>query len=681
MERLEKLLGQVDLSLHDEHSAKNSFVDSDETKSQEVDSLEAVMIQSGVSLVMNHLHTKAWLRFHPSLGKPPKSYDARACLNQLKEMGIIHGVIERNALKGFQLLKTQSDVELEVVIAVGRDPIPIENFRRSFWIGGEAPLDDSVEVVVRKNELLLKLESTGTGEPGVDIYGHTLEAPVIDNEPPKVGANVHTKNELEYYSSLEGTLKVSEGVLFVRPNNKDAEIIITVDDDGMRALLSIGPPQGLGRGAYFQDIENRLAKLNVVRGIDRVRIREAIKQANEQLKPVQQWQIAHGKPAKHGKNGSIEWICKPTLGKKFFSIGEDGGIDFYNLQKFSQVPAGEHLVSVQFPTQGMNGYDIHGHLLEGKPGKPVNLEPGEGIRVENDGKDWFSMLAGRYRFENDVLSVSEVLEIDGDVDFSVGNIDFRGDVVIGGSVLDDFKVKASGSITVVGAVEAAEISAGKDVEIKKGIFGKELGTVSAQRDVIAGFLQNADVRAGRDVAVGTQVLNSQVKAARNIELRSGKGAIVGGRCVAGHTIVSRIIGAEYGTRTEVEVGIDFIVMEVMANVSQKMKNNAELLKQLNEAIKSYQDLDEKILDRAKEKRDLLEQKIKTQREAYQSMAKKLHCTKNPSVIAGCIYPDVYVRMHEARYKFRTPHHTCVASYNEKEENIHIKSKETASESQ
>ncbi|MDP8245621.1 MAG: FapA family protein [Candidatus Hinthialibacter antarcticus] len=681
MERLEKLLGQVDLSLHDEHSAKDSFAETSELKADQVESLEAVMIQAGVSLVMNHSHTKAWLRFHPSLGRPPKKYDARACLKQLNEMGVIQGVIERNALKGFQLLKNQPDVELEIVIAVGRDPIPIENFRRSFWIAGEAPIDESVEVVVRKNELLLKLETTGTGEPGIDIYGHTLEAPVIDNEPPKVGANIHTKNGHEYYSSLEGTLKVNEGVLSVRPNNKDAAITISVDENGMRALLSIEPPQGLGRGAYFQDIENRLSKLKVVRGIDRVRIREAIKQANEQLKPVQQWQIARGKPARHGKNGSIEWICKPTLGKKFFSIGEDGGINFYNLQKFSQVPAGEHLVSVQFPTQGMNGFDIHGHLLEGKAGKAANLEPGEGIRVDNDGKDWFSTLAGRYRFENDVLSVSEVLEIDGDVDFSVGNIDFRGDVVIRGSVLDDFKVKASGSVTVVGAVEAAEISAGKDVEIKKGIFGKEQGTVSAQRDVIAGFLQNADIRAGRDVAVGTQILNSQVMAARNIELRSGKGAVVGGRCVAGHTIVSRIVGAEYGTRTEIEVGIDFAVMEVMATMSQKMKNNTELLKQLNEAIRSYQDLDERLLDRAQEKCNLLEQKIKTQREAYQALAKKLHCTKNPSVIAGIIYPDVFVRMHDARYKFRTPQHTCVVTYDEKDEKIHIKSKETNSDSE
>ncbi len=676
MERLEKLLGQIDESLHDDNKKKETIVEADASKTDEPESLEATMIQSGVSLVMNKAHTKAWLRFHPTFGSPPKHYDARACINQLKEKGITHGVIERNALKAFQLLSTQPEAELEVVIAVGSDPIPIENFRRSFWIGGEAPIDDTVEIVVRKNELLLNLENTGTGQHGIDIHGHTLEAQVIDHEPPKVGANIHIKSGLEYYSSIEGTLKVSEGVLFVRPNNKDAEITISVDDDGMRALLSIGPPQGLGRGAYFQDIERKLIELNVVRGIDRIRIREAIKQANEQLTPVSQWQIARGKPAKHGKNGSVEWLCKPTLGKKFYSIGEDGGIDFYNLQNFSQVPADEHLVSVEFPTQGMNGFDIHGTILEGKPGKPANIEPGEGIRTENDGRDWYSSIAGRYRFENDVLCVSEILDIDGDVDFSVGNIDFRGDVVIYGSVLDEFKVKATGTVTVVGAVEAAEITAGKDIEVKKGVFGKEQGILTAQRDIIAGFLQNADIRAGRDVAVGTQILNSQVMAVRNIELRSAKGAIVGGSCVAGHAIVSRVIGAQYGTRTEVEVGVDFIVMEMMTTHSQKIKNNADLLKQLNEAIKSYQELDDAVLDKAKEKRDLLEQKIKTQREQYQTMAKKLHCTKNPSIFAGVIYPDVFLRMHEAKLKFQTPRHKCVVTYDEKDEKINVKSRET-----
>lgn len=674
MERLEKLLGQVDLSLHDEKSSADSAGSTYENEATEIKSLEATMIQPGVSLVMNQNHTKAWLRFHPTLGKIPANYDARACLKQLQEMGIIHGVLERNALKGFQLLKTQPGVELEIVIASGRSPIHIENFRRSFWIGGEAPIDDSTEIVVRKNELLLKLESTGTGEAGIDVYGHTIEAQVIDHGPPKVGANIHIKNDHEYYSSLEGVLKVSDGVLFIRPNNKDAEISISIDDAGMQALLSIGPPQGLGRGAYFQDIENRLSKMNVVRGIDRIRIREAIKQANEQLKPVQQWQIARGKPAKHGKNGLIEWICKPALGKKFYTIGEDGAVDFYNLQAFSQVPESEHLVSVQFPTQGMNGFDIHGHVLEGKAGKPAAIQAGDNIRVENDGRDWFSTCAGRYRYENEILSVSEVLEIKGDVDFSIGNIDFRGDVVVRGSVLDEFKISATGSVTIVGSVEAADISAGKDIEVKKGIFGKELGAVSAQRDIIVGFLQNADVRAGRDIAVGTQILNSQVCAVRNIELRSGKGAIVGGVCIAGHAIVSRVIGAEYGTRTEIEAGFDFTVMETMTTLSAKMKNNSALLKQLNEAIRSYQDLEERLLDRAKEKRNLLEQKIKTQREAYQAMAKKLYCTQNPLIIAGTVYPDVYVKMHEARYKFRVTYKACKVTYDEEKEKILVKSK-------
>ncbi|MBZ0258061.1 hypothetical protein K8I31_18495, partial [bacterium] len=113
----------------------------------------------------------------------------------------------------------------------------------------------------------------------------------------------------------------------------------------------------------------------------------------------------------------------------------------------------------------------------------------------------------------------------------------------------------------------------------------------------------------------------------------------------------------------------------MTTLSAKMKNNTTLLKQLNEAIASNQDLEERLLDRAKEKRDLLEQKIKTQREAYQAMAKKLYCTHNPMIIAGAVYPDVYVKMREARYKFRTKFHACKVTYDEESEKIRVKSKD------
>lgn len=62
-----------------------------------------------------------------------------------------------------------------------------------------------------------------------------------------------------------------------------------------------------------------------------------------------------------------------------------------------------------------------------------------------------------------------VLDISGDVDLNIGNIDFNGDVNITGNVITGVTIRAMGSIYIGGYVEGAVIKSNKDIVLNKGV--------------------------------------------------------------------------------------------------------------------------------------------------------------------------------------------------------------------
>jgi len=77
----------------------------------------------------------------------------------------------------------------------------------------------------------------------------------------------------------------------------------------------------------------------------------------------------------------------------------------------------------------------------------ASLSAGKNVRVSEDRLHFFAEINGCPIVETDRLgeriSVSELFYVSGDLDLSVGNIDFDGIVEIGGDVEDGFKIKAT----------------------------------------------------------------------------------------------------------------------------------------------------------------------------------------------------------------------------------------------
>jgi len=97
----------------------------------------------------------------------------------------------------------------------------------------------------------------------------------------------------------------------------------------------------------------------------------------------------------------------------------------------------------------------------------------------------YALKSGAVHYEGDRISVSNHLEIDGDVDFKTGNINFDGFVTIKGTVADGFSVVAVKDVEILGTIGIGSVkevvSKEGSIYIKGGIAGKNKAVIRQKR--------------------------------------------------------------------------------------------------------------------------------------------------------------------------------------------------------
>ncbi|MBD3390918.1 MAG: DUF342 domain-containing protein [Chitinivibrionales bacterium] len=262
--------------------------------------------------------------------------------------------------------------------------------------------------------------------------------------------------------------------------------------------------------------------------------------------------VAEGEPPKNGKDGEIAYEVNINPDARP-SVGKGGKADYREIQTFTSVKQGQVIARRVPPTAGEPGKTVTGDQIPASPGKDIQLPKGRNTVISEDGKFLISEKTGIVFEEGHNLHVDELLSIKSDVDFSVGNIKYSGNVVIKGNVMPGFTVEAEGDVEIGGEVESAKVlSRNGVVTIGRGVIGKGETSIYGKAGVTIGFAQNADLKTDGKLTVQKSCLHCEITCGA-LDATERQASIVGGHVRAFEYIEAMSIGNNNNVPTKIEL--------------------------------------------------------------------------------------------------------------------------------
>ena len=288
--------------------------------------------------------------------------------------------------------------------------------------------------------------------------------------------------------------------------------------------------------------------------------------------------VAEGTEPVSGKDGWVESLIDV---RTLEAMEEKGGrVDLHNLHRIHNVKKGEKLAVIHPPEDGTSGMSVRGLPIAAKPGKRPRFY--RGTCVAPDPENANILVAtddGNLVLKADgTIEVQPVLTIRGDVDFSSGDIDFIGSLIVTGDIKSDFSVKVQKNLEVRGNVGDATIIAGGNVLIKNGFLGRGKGSIMAGGNVVIQHVLNQSVTSEQKITIQSEAVCAKLNAADAIV--SPKARFVGCTLRAGNEIEVYNLGNGDDTQAIVRVGRRGELLEkhssLVAGLAQFNKQSADI---------------------------------------------------------------------------------------------------------
>lgn len=440
------------------------------------------------------------------------------------------------------------------------------------------------------------------------------------------------------------------------------KINVKISEDGMEVYATIIP--GIERKMpRFEEIMEVLHDEGVVFGIMEDEIERMIKE-EVIFKPVM---VARGIHPTEPVDAKVEYKF-PKDGIMELSTFDKNRVDPVARRKIYICRKGEILVEKKPAIDGKPGRDVFGREIPSKKGKDIALHElvGKNVKLSEDGKFIISMVEGQPYVSNDgKVNVKEIFVVNGDLDYSVGNIDFPGSVWIRGNIDGNFKVISGKDVIIDGIVSGGfHIEAKGSVVIRKGVFGRKRGKIISGGDVSAKFLSETFVASEGSIEVGEYMMNCYVVAKKDVAV-FGKGLIVGGKVSAGKSIKTRVLGNMGGAKTVVEAGVDFETQKQYYEISHELVELVRELTSLSTLQRKFKIMLDNVSDSENKEISLIliniENKKKTLYERMEKRRKTLEALnisrrekqlrKNALIVASdACYPGVTVSIGDETIK-------------------------------
>lgn len=433
-----------------------------------------------------------------------------------------------------------------------------------------------------------------------------------------------------------------------------AECAVCVSQDEMAAWVVLLPPIGQAAEMPGADvIRMELERARVTYGIDEEKL-QAVAQGDQWFKGLL---IAQGTPPVEGKDGSVEdYFSREPV--RYLEEDKSGKVDFRAQKSIQNVFKGAVICEILPPEPGTDGRAVTGRILYAKPVKPAAVPRGSNTAISEDGRQLVAALDGHVVFSSGAFLVKPQLEIESDVDYKTGNIDFFGDVRIRGTVKENFSVRATGAVRIEGAVEAATVEAGGEIVIVNGILGDNKAIIKSRKSVHAKYMEYCVVYAG-DSVYADCILASQVFCDNMVSAKTGRGVIIGGCLTAGRMVEAVTIGSMSHRRTDIFLGM-------LPAVKEELSTNQDALDSLyrdREGLMGKQDSDSRLrLTRVK----LKIQRLELRQKELEAMQPDLSLCR---FVCGTAYPNTQITIGGVSRQIDTVWKDCKAIYNREKQEL------------
>lgn len=449
---------------------------------------------------------------------------------------------------------------------------------------------------------------------------------------------------------IEALLSGVEETTLPQVEDRDASWDVRVSEDKLTVSLDMYPAVGNGVSPDPLRICAELEEMGI-RQVDRDRVM-ALAALCDSGYPAsgEDAVVARGIPPESPIPGRIEFLVLMERAKR--SEEDESSVDWKNLWLTPSVNEGDVIAKIFPPKEGTDGVDVYGNPLPAVSHTFFRIRYGDGVNV-SEGEDGAVEIAsartvGQPFFRDNVLDVDPLLVINGDVNIAAGSIDFIGSVLVTGSVLEGFSVKAKRDVSVQGWVYNARIEAGGSCSVKGGVTG-ERSLLLAGEDVRVGVVEYASISASRKVEIFGYALFATLEAGESIYVQGrNRRGIVGGNCIAGAGIEALSAGSPMESSTQLEAGRDPFQARILQELDRKKAALLEMQKKIEQAILSIKgagphfDIDT-LTEEEKGKLFLLVQYHGKMKSSVTELVARIDDEKRASIAEKRIMPRIRIR--------------------------------------
>ncbi|MEZ8633821.1 DUF342 domain-containing protein [Vibrio cyclitrophicus] len=358
----------------------------------------------------------------------------------------------------------------------------------------------------------------------------------------------------------EGKGEAYDGMLIAKV--RDASVAVELSDDEMLASLVVTGPYN-GKPLLGSDIIHCLALAHITKGINKLALRKVLMMSSK-LKPGEKFiqPVAKGTQPVKGKDAKfaalVEDITRQVLKPR---SKDEGKIDMRDLGQTITVGQNDHLMKRTPATKGIAGFTVQGRVIPPLPGQDSLIKPGKGTYISPDDPNLLlASYPGLPIIKDRTIEVDDALCVS-NVDVSTGHVKFKGNVFVSGNIEPGMIVKATGSITVGGFIESAEVQAQGDIKVAKGIIGHTTKEgepksckVFTKGSITASYAQNAELQSANDIRLGVHSMSNDIRCGNNLIVMDSlkkHGTLSGGEAKVGGKVECVFLGVEGDTATKV----------------------------------------------------------------------------------------------------------------------------------